>query len=291
MFGKSVFIVLLVLYFSAGLPGAAADDFGGGPFKVGCAQIEVKDSVPANLEKILAFIHKADSQDVKILLFPETALSGYRPFHYKDRPFPSKEVLERALRRVCREARETGIHLVLGTSSYEEDGIYNTVYFIDNHGEIRAAYSKAHGTGGKYFRAGKEVSTFELSGMKFGMEICYDARFPEPWRIQALAGARVIFHVSHAAGGDSWKIPVWEGHLRSRAAENGFWVVSCNCSGPVQAGKSYIIDPNGLLVAESNQEKEELITGMVDLSRSNRGKINSRRTDLYRLIPGDEPEP
>ena len=59
----------------------------------------------------------------------------------------------------------------------------------------------------------------------------------------------------------------------------------------MQAGKSYIIDPNGLLIAESNQENEELITGMVDLSRSNRGKINSRRTDLYRLIPGDEPEP
>ncbi|HUU29896.1 MAG TPA: carbon-nitrogen hydrolase family protein [archaeon] len=262
-----------------------------GPFRVGCAQIGVTDSVQANLEKIIAYIHKADSQGVKILLFPETALSGYRPFHYKDKPFPAKEVLEEGLERVCRQARETGLILVLGTTAYEEDGLYNIVYFIDGQGEIRASYSKAHGTGGKYFKAGKTLSTFEFGGMKFGMEICYDARFPEAWRIQALEGADVIFHVSHAAGGDSWKIPVWEAHLRSRAAENGIWVVSCNAAGPIQAGKSYIIDPDGLLVAESNQEKEELIMGLVDLSRPSRGILNSRRKDLYRLIPGDASEP
>ena len=269
----------------------AAEDFGSGPFKAGCAQIGVTDNVQANLEKILAYIHKAHSQGVKILLFPETALSGYRPYHFKDKPFPSKETLESALERVCRQARETGIWLVLGTSSYEDGGIYNIVYLIDNKGEIRASHAKTHGTGGRYFKAGKEVRTFELAGMKFGMQICYDARFPEAWRMQALEGAGVIFHVSHAAGGDAWKIPVWEGHLRSRAAENGFWVVSCNTSGPVQAGKSYIIDPVGLLVAESNQEKEELITGIVDLSRASRGILHSRRTDIYKLIPGDTDAP
>jgi len=280
-------LLLTLLCLSTG----AAEDFGGGPFKAGCAQIGVTDNVQTNLEKILAYIHKADSQGVKILLFPETALSGYRPYHFKDKPFPSKETLESALEQVCRQARETGIWLVLGTSSYEDGGIYNIVYLIDSQGEIRASHAKTHGTGGRYFKAGKEVRTFELAGMKFGMQICYDARFPEAWRMQALEGAGVIFHVSHAAGGDAWKIPVWEGHLRSRAAENGIWVVSCNTSGPVQAGKSYIIDPDGLLVAESNQEKEELITGTVDLSRAGRGILHSRRTDIYKLIPGDTEAP
>jgi len=282
---KYFFQTLLLTLFC--LSTGSAENFGGGPFRAGCAQIGVTDSVQVNLQKILAYIHKADSQGVKILLFPETALSGYRPYHFKHKPFPSKETLESALERVCRQARETKIWLVLGTTSHEEDGLYNIVYLIDDQGRIRASHAKTHGTGDRYFRAGKEVRTFELAGMKFGMQICYDARFPEAWRMQALDGARVIFHVSHAAGGDGWKIPVWEGHLRSRTAENGLWVVSCNTSGPVQAGESYIIDPDGLLVAESNQEKEELITGLIDLSSSTRGILHSRRTDICKLIPGD----
>jgi predicted amidohydrolase len=100
-------------------------------------------------------------------------------------------------------------------------------------------------------------------------------------------GARVIFHISHAAGGGAWKTPVWEAHVRSRAAENAIWVVSGNCAGPVQAGKSYIATPRGLLAAESNQELEELVTGMVDPRTAGRGILWSRRPDIYQLIPAD----
>jgi predicted amidohydrolase len=270
-----------------GLQPLSAGEFNSRSFIAGCAQIFVTDNVQANLEKIVSYIHKADSQGVEILLFPETALSGYRPLHFKDKPFPPRDVLEAALEQVRREARETGMRIVLGTSAYADSGVYNIAYFIDERGEIRASFAKAHGTGNKDFLAGREISTFQYQGFKYGLEICYDARFPEAWRQQALAGADVIFHISHAAGGDAWKTPVWEGHLRSRAAENQYWVVSCNCAGPVQAGKSYIIDPDGLLVAESNQEKEELITGRVDLTRPLRGILWSRRLDLYRVVPGD----
>jgi predicted amidohydrolase len=278
-----IIFISLALSFST----SSADDFSSGSIKVGCAQIGVTDNVQVNLGKILCYIEKADSQGIQILVFPETALSGYRPYHFKDKPFPDREILERGLEKVCSKTREVGMHVVLGTTAYEDGGLYNIVYFIDDRGEIVASHAKTHGTGGKYFLAGKEVRTFQLKTMRFGMQICYDARFPEAWRMQALDGAKVIFHASHAAGGDSWKIPVWEAHIRSRAAENGIWVVSCNTSGPIQAGKSYIVDPDGLLIAESNQEKEELISGVIDLSRSNWGNINNRRTDIYKLLPVD----
>ncbi|MFH1068006.1 MAG: carbon-nitrogen hydrolase family protein [Candidatus Glassbacteria bacterium] len=268
---------------------ASADDFSAGPVKVGCAQIPVTDDVQVNLEKILSYIAKADSQGVRIVLFPETALSGYRPYHFENKPLPAREILEKALAKVCAEAAGKNINVVVGTTAYADSGVYNIVYFIDQTGKIIASHEKTHGTGNKDYLAGREVRTFETGGLKFGMQVCYDARFPEAWRMQALAGAKVIFHVSFAAGGDAWKTPVWEAHVRSRAAENGIWVVSCNTSGPVQAGKSYIVDPDGLLVAESNQEREELITGVIDLSRKTGGILYSRRKDIYRLFP-IEPE-
>lgn len=270
-----------------------AADFSNKPFTAGCAQIFVTDDVSANLEKYLRFIARADSLNVELLIFPEASLSGYGPEHYREKPIPPQEALTEALDRVREAARQAGLWVLVGTSTWRNGGVYNDVHLLDDLGEIRASYAKAQLTDGdkQSYQPGEEITTYEAGGMKFGLEICYDIRFPEPWRIQALEGAQIILHASQACGSGSWKIPVWEGHLRSRAAENGIWVVSCNAAGPVQMGKSYIVDPDGLVVASSNQDSEELIYGLVDLSRKNRVNVNARRTDLYRLIPADKPTP
>ena len=287
--GLAAALVLIAALLSS----ARAADFTGGPFIAGCAQIFVTGDVQQNLEKILACIHRADSLHVRLLVFPEASLSGYGPEHFKDKPVPGQDVLDKALDRVRKAARETGIWVLAGTSRHGEDGLYNEVNLIDDTGTIRASYDKAQLTEGDatYYQPGKEISTYQAGGIKFGLEICYDIRFPEPWRIQALEGAQIILHAAQACGSSSWKIPVWEGHLRSRAAENGIWIVSCNAAGPVQMGKSYIIDPDGLVVAESNQDNEELIYGTVDLSRENIVNVKRRRTDLYRIAPLENQTP
>jgi predicted amidohydrolase len=279
-----VYVLMLALSLCAFRLNAA--DFSQ-PFRAGCAQIFITGDVRANTDKVISFIRQADSLGLDIVLFPETALSGYFPLHYPQGDYPSGALLDSALIAVRDAARESGIWVVVGTSTQSDGRYYNMVYTIDNRGEIHSSYGKVHGTGGKDYGRWLEIKAFEDEGMRYGLQICYDARFPEAWRILALQGAQVVFHVSHAAGGDAWKTPVWEAHLRSRAAENNYWVVSCNCAGPVQAGKSYIVDPNGLLVAESNQEREEMITGTIDLSQAKRGILWSRRTDMYRLTPGD----
>jgi len=93
-------ILAAALGIFAGLPLLAAQDFTSEPFVAGCAQIFVTDDVQKNLEKYVSFIHKADSLGVKILVFPETSLSGYGPGHYKDKPMPPREVMEDILRKV-----------------------------------------------------------------------------------------------------------------------------------------------------------------------------------------------
>ena len=268
-----------------------ADGLGDKPFRAACAQIFVSGNVETNLLKYLDFIARADDAGAELVVFPEASLSGYGPEHYSDKEMPSRQVLQAALDKVKEAAREHGIWVLAGTSSWRGDSLYNDVIMIDDTGAERASYAKVQLTDGdvRFYQPGRELKVFTDGSLKYGMQICYDIRFPEPWRVLALSGAGIIFHAAQACGSGSWKIPVWEGHLRSRAAENGIWVVSCNAAGPVQMGKSYIINPDGLVVAVSNQDNEELISGMVDLSKRNRVGVASRRTDLYQLLPVDEP--
>ncbi len=284
---RPITILLAVFVLAAG--SLSAGQLGDKPFKAACAQIFVSDNVETNLKKYLDFIALAADEGAELVVFPEASLSGYGPAHYKDKEMPPQQELQALLDKVKDAAREHGIWVLAGTSTRREDGLYNDVVMIDDTGIERASYAKVQLTTGdkNFYQPGQELKVQTDGSFSYGMQICYDIRFPEPWRVLALSGAKVIFHAAQACGNHSWKIPVWEGHLRSRAAENGIWVVSCNAAGPVQMGKSYIINPDGLLVAESNQDSEELITGMVDLSKQSRVGVASRRTDLYRLLPVD----
>ncbi len=283
-------ILFTVLFTASGL--LSAGELGDKAFRAACAQIFVSDNLETNLGKYLDFIARADEAGADLVVFPEASLSGYGPEHFKDGEIPSAEVLQAALDKVKDAAREHGIWVLAGTSSWRADGLYNDVIMIDRGGTERASYAKVQLTEGDvhFYQPGRELKPFTHESLSYGMQICFDIRFPEPWRVLALSGARVIFHSAMACGSGSWKIPVWEGHLRSRAAENGIWVVSCNAAGPIQMGRSYIIDPDGLVVAGSNQDREELITGLVDLSKQSTVGVASRRTDLYRLLPVDNAE-
>lgn len=83
-------------------------------------------------------------------------------------------------------------------------------------------------------------------------KICYDLRFPELWRLGALAGAEVF------TIGASWPAPRqehWRSLLIARAIENQACVVAVNRVGTdphlAYAGGSMIIGPQGEILAEA----------------------------------------
>lgn len=251
---------------------------------VAAVQMRVTTNTRENFEKIKSYIQKAAKAGIELVVFPECALSGYGP-NYKSMGDIDKKLLKQCADEVKQLAGKQKIFIFLGTSEFSQGGWHNIASLISDKGRILGRYSKVQLTGGdaKCYQPGNSLPVFKVKGIPVAAQICYDWRFPEPCRLLALKGAKVICHLANAGGSDTWKVPVIEGHLRSRAAENGIFIVAANAAGPLQMARSHIIDPNGLLLASANMAAEEMITAELDLSKVSRKFIDLRRTDLYEL--------
>ena len=136
------------------------------------------------------------------------------------------------------------------------------------------------------YEKGERLCTFTLDGVRCGIIICYDLRFPELTRAMCLPGLDVLFVVSQ------WpKSRI--SHLRTltaaRAIENQMFVVCCNACGTagdtVFGGSSAIIDPLGETVALA-ADAEEIITAdcnteVLQAIRSSIPVFRDRRPEIY----------
>jgi len=144
----------------------------------------------------------------------------------------------------------------------DENGICtNTCPVINRKGELVCTYDKNHLFSyygcdeGKYITAGEKPVIVNLDGIKIGLSICYDIRFPELYRAYRIAGADLM--VNMAAWGANKKIP-WDSMTTSRAVENQTYFVALTQTGTLKDGSknlghSMIIDYKGDYISEINQ--------------------------------------
>ncbi|GAC1423335.1 MAG: carbon-nitrogen hydrolase family protein [Ktedonobacteraceae bacterium] len=179
------------------------------------------------------------------------------------------------------------------------DKFYNTSVLINREGEIVAQYHKIHlfdvdlANGEKHYESeriipGDQVVTAEVDGVRFGLTVCYDLRFPELFRSLALQNAHILLvpaGFTLHTGRDHWEVL-----LRARAIENACYVVAPAQIGRYQAdrqcfGRSMVIDPWGLVLAQA-QDMPTVIVTEIDLSQIERVRaqipsLQHRRPDIY----------
>ena len=102
----------------------------------------------------------------------------------------------------------------------------------------------------------------ELDFGKIAICICYDMMFPESVQIPALKGAEIIFHPTFGYG---WYDSIGEATLRTRANDNGIYIVTSKSYVYNGAGKSSIIDPWGQVLADAGFAKDAIVSGTIDL--------------------------
>jgi predicted amidohydrolase len=200
-------------------------------------------------------------------------------------------------------ARELGVDLVAGSIVERREGhekLGNTSVHVGPDGEMRGVYRKIHMfdvvVGGIEYREsaseepGDEIVLSDASdGVRLGLTVCYDLRFPELFRILAIRGARVI--TLPAAFTKVTGQAHWEILLRARAIENQTFVVAADQIGThppdkESFGGSMIVDPWGEVLARAPDE-ECFIAANLDFARQDevRDKLPSlanRVTGAYR---------
>jgi len=262
---------------------------------VGSAQIFTVGNWQENVAKINKYIALARKKRLDVVCFPECAISGYGPVHFKSTRDFDASGFRQGLEQVCTQARKQRIWVIAGCTTKKRDGFYNMAYLIDREGKITGSYAKIHDAGeSKFYNFGRRYEVFDLEGIKIGIQICIDFRFAEGFRELWKRGAQVLFHPTHASGGGSWKLPVLEGHIRARAFESGLPLVVCNDAGPVQMVRSVIADSHGRFLAQANQSWEELICAQIDLTDKGYPRYRDERTDLVKItyaLPKQKQQP
>ena len=245
----------------------------------------VKNLLIANLEKY---------EGADFVFLPEVWTVGWHTPAF----LQTAEKLEesKAVSMLSEIAKKYNVNIIGGSFiRKDKDKYYNSCPVINRHGEIAAVYDKNHlysyygDNEGGIITKGSNPVMVELDGIKIGLTICFDIRFPEIYRAYRKAGADIL--VNMAAWGKTKKIP-WDIMTTSRAVENQAYMVALTQTGLLPDGKenlghSMIIDYEGKIL-DQIEEIEGGIYAEINLPKMyefrNKCTILNDIKDSYEVI-------
>lgn len=245
--------------------------------------------VRGNMDKVRAHAKAGAMASCRLLLFPEICDLGYDMGAIAS---SGRHWWPRVRDELSALAEEHGICLVGGVCLPTEQGLFNALVAFGPGGDILAEYRKIHLFAGgdadeaAVFSPGTKIACFEFEGIRLGLSLCYDLRFPELYRAQTLSGCQALLVAS------AWprtRIGVWKTLCAARALENQCFLLGANRVGDQGlfpfGGHSLFVTPAGdMTVADGTSEG--LIPGVIDLNdmaavRRAIPALSHRRPEIY----------
>lgn len=254
-----------------------------GAFKAAAIQMRSGESPERNAVDLERLVREAASLGATYVQTPEMTGALIRDKDARAASFTSedKDIIVSTARKL---AKELGIFLHIGsTAILRADGkLANRALLFAPDGAMIASYDKIHmfdvdlDNGESWresaaYEPGTEAVVTEIDGTKLGFAVCYDLRFPQLFRAEAMAGAELLSvpaAFTHQTGEAHWHIL-----LRARAIENGAYVVAAAQGGLHEDGRetyghSLIVDPWGRIIAEAAHDEPAVIVAEIDPAQS-----------------------
>jgi predicted amidohydrolase len=265
--------------------------------EIGCAE--------ANLERIQALVQTASANGAEIVCLPELCVTGYS---LRD-PMATYGGLspEDATQRLDRLARDSGRIIMAGLVEPSDHGRPFVSQLVLGVEGLLGTYRKTHLSPPEAtrYRPGSTLPVFKAEGVVFGVQLCYEAHFPEISTVMALNGADILF-LPHASprGRPAEKLDSWMRHLTGRAFDNGVFVVACNQVGQNREnltfpGVAVIMGPDGRVTESYAGGEERILYAELRAEELKRVRdhrmryfLSRRRPELYgRIVDRTPPRP
>ena len=222
--------------------------------------------IDRNRRDALSKIEEAMADGCRLIALPECAISGYAI----DDPTEAMRLAEPldgpSVTAVARLCARSGASVVFGLLERSGDRLFNSAVLVGPAGLV-GVHRKGHivrVAADAHVEHGSEINVFEAGGIRIGMMICYEVRFPEVARVMALAGAQLIVVVANWPAGADVNPDILS---PARAAENNVHLLAANRCGTAGAlsfiGKSTIHLPDGTRAARAGTGEETLVADLV----------------------------
>lgn len=245
-----------------------------------------------NLDRMVRWIKDAKKKGAALICFPEMNVTGYsihQDINDAAEPIPgpiTRDLLDLA---TCEN-----IVILSGMAEKDQKGrIFASHVVVKPDGDI-SVYRKLHIAPPErtVYTPGNDVPLFEVHGVKFGIQLCYDAHFPELSTRMAIKGADLIF-IPHASpkGTPDEKYKSWMRHIPARAYDNSLFIIACNQTGENEKGLCFpgiamVIGPSGDIIEKNITGREGMI--IADLKADDLARVRNHNMRFF--LPNRRPE-
>lgn len=238
--------------------------------KVSLIQMNSNGNKEENGKKAFDLLENALIENPDIICLSELFLSWGTDFEHGS-------VTKEELSPYQEFAKRNKVNLVLGTVALKQENsskTSNTCFIIDREGNITGKYDKIYmyKVNRENFKfdenedtiPGNELGIATIDGIKVGVGICFDLRFPEYFRELVKLGVQIIFLPAHFRKDTGSK--AWDTLVNARAIENQVYFCACNQTGKSLCGKTKIVDYEGNIL-NIIEEEEGIISADLDIEK------------------------
>ncbi len=267
---------------------------------VATCQFPVSADIHSNLLYVSRQMRAAKAQGAHVAHFPEACLSGYAGVDLASFKGFDWDLLQECTRAVLNLARQLRLWVILG-SAHRLTGSHkphNSLYIINNHGEITDRYDKLFCAGDRagkagdlaHYSSGNHLSVFTIRGICCGTLICHDYRYPELYREYKRRGVQLMFHSYHAAhvkpkrfeklqayvGADLQTLNpgstlpgiTMPATMQAAAANNYMWISCPNSSARESCWPSFFVRPDGVITGRLRRNIPGILVSTVNTNQA-----------------------
>jgi len=241
-----------------------------GKLALATCQFPVAADISKNADWIRRQMKTSASQGADLVHFSECALSGYAGIQYKSLDGFDWNLLRAETKTITDLAKKLKLWVVLG-SAHPLSGDHrphNSLYVINDQGKIVDRYDKRFCTSGdlRHYSPGDHFVVFDINGVRCGLLICYDIRFPELYREYQKREVRLMLHSFHNANMEPGMVHpiIMPTTGQARAATNHMFVSMNNSSVPI-SWPSLLVSPDGLVVQRLALNRPGVMVHQIDV--------------------------